>query len=384
MADDYEIHKNKLTDKTYVSGRIPTNGGPLRIASKVVDSEGLQFAKVLNEVVLRRTPTGRTEIVAKFLEDDRAVKVLTLQSFNGNSGFPHRTHFSFIGEEVPKLLEFFRSIASVDLSNADKLNITDTALQRLLLSKDQADSLVKDNQSLFADAVRERLTNEDVVAIAYRKRQIEVFRKLLTEDDFFSEKKLAKSASGDEALWQMFLEKNRWIFGYGLNYFFVSGFENKKLEQLVEGFDLMTRGKRADAVMKSHGLISTVCFLEIKTHKTKLLDGLAPYRPGCWAPSKELSGAVAQVQGTVAAAMRNLYGALSLKDDAGNPTGEEVFNFKPRAFVVIGSLDEFVAEHGANHEKVRSFELYRNSIQGIEILTFDELFERCRFIVHSA
>ena len=384
MTDDYEIHKNKLADKTYVSGGIPTNGGPLRIASKVVDSEGLQFAKVLNEVVLRRTPTGRTEIVAKFLEDDRAVKVLTLQSFNGNTGFPHRTHFSFIGEEVPKLLEFFRSIATVDLSNPDKLNITDTALQRLLLSKDQADSLVKDNQSLFANAVRERVTNEDVVAITYRKRQIEVFRKLLSEDDYFNAKKQEKSAGGDEALWQMFFEKNRWIFGYGLNYFFVSGFENKKLEQLVEGFDLMTRGKRADAVMKSHGLINTVCFLEIKTHKTKLLDGLAPYRPGCWAPSKELSGAVAQVQGTVAAAMRNLYGVLSLKDDAGNPTGEEVFNFKPRAFVVIGSLDEFVTEHGANQDKVRSFELYRNSIEGIEILTFDELFERCRFIVHSA
>ena len=383
MTDEAEIHANKRTDKTYVSPRIPTIRGALRIASKVIDSEGMHFATVKDEVLLRRTPSGRTEIIAKFLEDDRNVTVLTLQSFNGNSGLPHQTHFSFVGSEVPKLLEFFRSIASVDLSDGSALNITDTALQKLLLSKDQADSLVHENQRLFADAVREHLTSEDVVAIAYRKRQIDVFEKLLTDKAYFNAKKLERNASGDEALWQMFFEKNRWVFGYGLSYFFVSGFDNKKLEQYVEGFDLATRGKRADAVMRSHGAIGTICFVEIKTHETRLLDGSAPYRTGCWAPSKELAGAVAQVQGTVAAAVKNLYGALILRDEVGDPTGEQVFNFKPRAFVVIGSLGEFVGENGSNHDKIRSFELYRNSIQGIEIITFDELFERCRFIVQS-
>lgn len=69
MSDE-EIHKKKRTGKTYISPRFETAEGPLRIASKVVDSEGLEFAKVKKEVVLRRTPTGRTEIIAKFLEDD--------------------------------------------------------------------------------------------------------------------------------------------------------------------------------------------------------------------------------------------------------------------------------------------------------------------------
>ena len=115
MTDEAEIHANKRTDKTYVSPRIPTICGALRIASKVIDSEGMHFATVKDEVLLRRTPSGRTEIIAKFLEDDRNVTVLTLQSFNGNSGLLHQTHFSFVGSEVPKLLEFFRSIASVDI-----------------------------------------------------------------------------------------------------------------------------------------------------------------------------------------------------------------------------------------------------------------------------
>ncbi len=70
--------------------------------------------------------------------------------------------------------------------------------------------------------------------------------------------------------------------------------------------------------------------------------------------------------------MHNLYGIVRPQDEVGNPTGEEVFNYKPKAFLVVGSLAEFVAEHGVNHDKVRSFELYRNSLAGIDILTFDE------------
>ncbi|VFR40061.1 hypothetical protein ANT2_3157 [plant metagenome] len=71
-------------------------------------------------------------------------------------------------------------------------------------------------------------------------------------------------------------------------------------------------------------------------------------------------------------------------DEHGNPTGEDVFNFKPRAFIVIGSLNEFMGEQGVNQDKLRSFELYRTSITGIDIMTFDELYERSKFIVVSA
>ena len=163
----------------------------------------------------------------------------------------------------------------------------------------------------------------------------------------------------------------------------MTGFENRKLEQFVEGYDLLHRGKRADGVLKTRGIISAMCFVEIKTHETELLDS-SFYRAGCWSPSKELAGAVAQVQGTVSAAMQNMYGFQKPKDGTGNPTREEVFNFRPRAFIVIGSLGQFTSEHGINDDKVRSFELYRNSLTGIEIMTFDELYERSKFIVESA
>lgn len=382
MSDEAEIHNNKLTGKTYISPRVKTEQGPLRIASKVIDSEGLHYATVKKEVVLRRTESGRTEIIAKFMEDSRGLTVVTIQAFNGNTGTPQKTHFSFVAGEIPKLLTFFENIAAVDFKSADKVNITDSELRNLTLSKAQASSLISENQEVFTEAIESALTKEDVVALGYRKKQVQTFGRLLAERDYFDQAKQAKEVSSDEALWQMFFEKNQWIFGYGLSYFFVTGFDNRKLEQVVEGHNLLNHGKRADGLMKTRGIVNSLCFVEIKTHQTKLLESSA-YRVGCWAPSKELNGAVAQVQGTVAVAMQRLYGMFRLNTADGTPTGEEVFNFKPRAFIVIGSLSEFVSEHGVNSEQLRSFEIYRNSLTGIDILTFDELHERSKFIIDA-
>ena len=207
MHDESEIHKNKLTGKTYISPQVATRDGALRIASKVIDSEGLHFVKVKDEVVLRRTETGRIEIVAKFMEDSRDLTVLTIQSFNGNTGNPHRTSFSFIGSEIPKLLTFFQNIAAVEFKCSEKVNITDSELRKLVLSKEQVTSLIHENPDVFAEAVQAELTKEDIVALGYRKKQLTTFQKLLDEPEYFDQVRSSKNASGDEALWQMFLKR---------------------------------------------------------------------------------------------------------------------------------------------------------------------------------
>lgn len=384
MTEKEDIHKNKLPNKTYISPRIDSGGGSkVRIASKVMDGETLAYAVEKGEVVLRRTPTRRKEIIAKFLEDDRGLTVITIQSFNGVKGTPHPTYFSFVGQEIPNLLRFFQDISTVQFESESKVNLTDSELRKLIVSKEQAASLVHENQDLFNEVLRSGLTKNDAVAMGYRRRQATTFGRLLNDRAYFDQVKAAKQCRGDEHLWQMFFEKNEWIFGYGLSYVYVSGFEQRRLEQFVQGYDLVNKGKRADAVMRSRGIVSSLCFVEIKTHETPLLTK-EPYRSGCWAPSKELAGAIAQIQGTVASALRNLSGRIHLTTADGDPAGQEVFNFKPRAFLVIGSLDQLVVANGVNEEKLRSFELFRNSIEGIEILTFDELYARSTFLTQSS
>lgn len=307
--------------------------------------------------------------------------MLTIQKFmnhGDDTGTPYGSGFSFVGDEIDKFCEFLHQIQSIKLETKKSINISDEELRKLSLTSNQAENLVSDNQELFAEVIRHAITKQDIVAIAYRKKQLEIFRMLLEDPEYFTHIKTQKSCT-DEALWQMFFEKNPWIFGYGLDYIYTSSLDNKRLEQVVHGYQITQHGKRVDALLKTRAFISTLCFVEIKTHKTQLLHH-TPYRSGCWAPSQELTGAIAQVQGTVSYASESIFGKLLINDKNGFPTAEDIFNFYPKAFVIIGNLGQFRGENGVNQEHLRSFELYRKNINQPEIITFDELYERAKYI----
>lgn len=379
--DDYQ---NPKEGKTYISPRLKAFGDSdrkVRIASRVIESpDSYAFGKIKDEVVLRHKEDAKTHITAKFLEDNRGIFVLSIQGYSVATEKPHNASFSFVGEEIGMLLEFIRNIQSVNLDSSSRVNISDEELNRIILSDKQAKSLLHENQELFAEVLRSEVTTEDLIAVGYRKKQLDVYEKLLTDQAYFNSIKDRKKYT-NESLWQKYYEKNPWVFGYGLGYIFLSGLDDKKLEQVVQGHSVDSHGKRVDALMKTKGIISNICFVEIKTHLTDLLDS-KPYRSGCWAPSKELAGAISQVQGTVASAIENLSSKINPSDKDGNPTGEEIYNYQPKSYLVIGSMAEFVSENGVNKDKLRSFELLRKNTTSPEIITFDELYERAKFIVH--
>jgi hypothetical protein len=378
--DSYE---NPLPGKTYISPSLNAFGQQdrkVRIASKaIVSPDAFAFATVRDEVVLRHKTGAKSKITAKFFEDDRDLFVLSIQGYTAATDKPHNASFSFIGDEIGTLLEFIANIRSVNFTSPRSLNIADEELRELVLSKQQARTLVVDNEELFTEVVSSAITKRDVVAIGYRKRQLDVFRRLLEEPEYFAKAKEAKQCS-DESLWQKFFEKNPWVFGYGLNYIYLENLDCKKLEQVVQGFHVGGHGKRVDALMKTKGALSSLCLVEMKTHVTPLLAKQAT-RAGCWPASSQLTEAVSQVQGTVAAAMDTIRGSLKPNDDQGYPTGEEAFNYAPKSYLVTGNLGEFIGEHGVNKDKLRSFELFRRNLHSPEIITFDELYERAKFIV---
>jgi len=378
--DNYQHPK---PGKTYISPALPGFGDKnrrVRIASKVLTStDGYEYVKERDEVVVRQKPDAATYIKAKFIEDTKGVFVLTIQKFSADTGMPYGAGFSFVGEEIGRFCEFLANIQSVSLENGSSVNISDAELRRIALTSRQVKELVADHEDVIAEVLRHSVTKSDVVALGYRKKQLEVFGKLLESESYFNDLKKRKQCK-DEALWQKFFEANSWIFGYGLSYVYSSGLDDKKLEQVVRGYQVDHSGKRVDALLKTRALASMLCFVEIKTHKTPLLTS-TEYRAGCWSPSEHLSGAVAQVQGTVSYAGETIFGKLHLTDKQGFPTAEEAFNFSPRSFVVVGTLGQFSGEHGVNETQLRSFELYRRNLHQPEIITFDELYERARHIV---
>jgi hypothetical protein len=166
--------------------------------------------------------------------------------------------------------------------------------------------------------------------------------------------------AGDEGVWQHFFETNTWIFGYGLNFVFDRPLEERDLENTVRGHDISSASKRTDAFLKTAGILSSLCLVEIKTPITPLLEGEA-YRADCWQASRELSGGIAQSQKTVQKTLENLPLEFRPTSVDGDPTGEILYSYRPKSYLIIGKLSEFIAEHGPNREKFASFELLRKN-----------------------
>lgn len=381
--DSYE---DPVEGKVYISPSIKYQEGDdrtIRIITIGIDSpETYETVKIKDEVLLRLTRGGKNKITAKVFEDTRGIYVLKIQQSTAATNSPHKLQFAFLGDEITKLYKFIHDVQVMRFGSDKYQRLSDEDIEHIAVTNKQAVKLFLNNQELFANVVSEEITNEDIVTIGYRKKQLDFFDKLLNDAAYFENVKSQKGCT-NESLWQKFFEKNQWIFGYGLGYVFLTGLDDKKLEQFVQGYSVSNRGKRVDALMKTRGIISNLCFVEIKTHTTRLLNGTNPYRPECYAPSPELSGAVSQVQGSVASAIKTFSEKLVMKDSLGNPTGEEIYNYQPKSFLVIGSHSEFDTEHGVNSDMLRSFELYRKNIINPEIITFDELYERARFITQN-
>lgn len=283
-------------------------------------------------------------------------------------------------ENLWKLIAFLQSVQGLSLPAHD-FRVTDAGDAELL------DALKGHDKATVLAAVKtyigNDLTEQDVQMLVDRRKTLEYFERLLNEGGFIESERDRLGLKGIEALWQGFFEDNAWIFGYGLTLVSCDAVSEKGLEVITTGHNVFTGGgKRIDAAMRTRGFIQSLLFAEIKRHDTELLM-TEPYRkPDVYQVSKELSGAVAQVQKTTHKAVKELQDLHRQS----TPQGDfeyEVSTITPRQVVIVGHLSELATGDNVNVERMTSFELFRRSQLGVDILTFDEVLERTRFIVES-
>ena len=289
MTDESEFFANKRSDRAYISSGFNSylDGRRMRFMSRVFDSpEQHCFAQIKKELVIRVTPSQRYEIRILFYEDDRKIESICIQRFTAGTDKPHRQSFTFFGDEIAKIYDLLRAIKYLDLSEDEKQRLDDEILDDLIVSTGQKKQFLLQNVDLIVDLLSHDLTTTDIVALAYRKEQLDEFDRLLHDPQYFSDTQTRRQKHGKEAVWQDFFERNPWVFGYGLNYIFTTNLDGKKLEQVTSGYSVNQAGKRVDALMRTRGLISSLCFVEIKTHGTPLLDSHS-YRADSWSISSE-------------------------------------------------------------------------------------------------
>ncbi|TWT32318.1 hypothetical protein KOR34_40810 [Posidoniimonas corsicana] len=130
-------------------------------------------------------------------------------------------------------------------------------------------------------------------------------------------------------------------------------------------------GKEVDYLLRNT-LTNHLLLVEIKTPCSRLLDTQA-YRQGVYAPSRELTGAVAQISNQ---RDKLLKGFNEKRVETEDTTGQRVRLSEPRCLVIAGDTEQL-----ADAEKLDSFELFRSGLRAVDVITFNELFAKIESLV---
>ncbi len=169
----------------------------------------------------------------------------------------------------------------------------------------------------------------------------------------------------NEEFWQRFFKKNPWVISQVFSYPVVL-FKDKAY---VGGKSIINKGGNIIDFLYQNKLTNNLILIEIKTPTTKIMA--KKYRENVYSISYDLSGAVNQIL-NYKDRFEKEYNQLAAK----SPMPSELFN--PKCLLIFGNLEN----ESFDENQKKSFELYRSDMKSVEIITFDELFEKINLAVN--
>ena len=192
--------------------------------------------------------------------------------------------------------------------------------------------------------------------LATLKRDIE----LVTLETLIDRYQEMIKADLKEKEWQDFLDTNSFILSLAFGYPIVK----VRGQAWVGGHKLSGKGGTIADFLVKNGMTNNSAIIEIKTPQTDLLNK-TPYRGEIYTPSGELVGAINQALGQKQSFEREI---SLIKDKSRLP---DIESYAVRCCLIIGRLP-------VGNDRKRSFELFRGNSKNVDIVTFDELFEKLK------
>lgn len=114
-----------------------------------------------------------------------------------------------------------------------------------------------------------------------------------------------------------------------------------------------------------------ISIIEIKKPTTKLIED--KYRNNVYSPSNDLSSAIVQLRKQKDSLLKSYYE----KKTNSEKQGITFDAYNPKSYLIIGNSDLL------KENEIESFELFRNSLKDIEIITFNEIIEKLNLIYEN-
>lgn len=396
IEKEYYYFGLRSPDKIYVSKAFPhfhykgVITTEKRFIKKVFEKEnGFEFVEVSGEIVLKELKfTGYQVSAIVYSHKDTNLMEFTIQRFikdEGNAIRPIKeTSFSFTQDEFTALLKLLSDLKFLDFGDKDRfvvegknlpntkilLNLTKPDPTKVLVDKNLGDlinqlSKLKDTEreALLETLKNNVLTKSDLDILSGRKDGLEEFKENL--------KDLSKP---DELQWQDFYKRNSWIFGYGLDYKFLSILQK---EASLSSVDLDGKNEvKSDFLLADNNFTVIV---ELKRPDTPLFEK-DKNRSESWRLSKDLTYAVSQI--LTQKAEWEIKSQTRQFNEQGDPINQSTID--PKTILIIGNTGQFSGDTKEDVIKKKTFELYRRNSRNIEIVTYDELLARAKFIVSDS
>lgn len=162
-----------------------------------------------------------------------------------------------------------------------------------------------------------------------------------------------------EEHWQQFLQNQPYL----INLIFPGPVAVHQGKAYLGGKKVDNTGGQIVDFLLEHSISGNAALLEIKRPGTNLLTRTAYRGSEIYSPSNELVGSVSQI--------------LNYRDTLLTQNNSKLDVVIPSCVVLVGDYERELDTEG----KRRSFELYRRSLNGVSIVTYDELFDRLQNIL---
>lgn len=395
IQEEFNYFSQRNPEKIYVSKSFPyfqfksIITTEKRFIKKVFIKENIsEFVEVNGEIVLQDLFSGKYQVSATvYSRKENNLMEFTLQRFTKNEENQlkpiNETSFSFTQNEFTALLQFLSDLKFLDFSDKERfvidgknipnnkilLNLTKPDPTKVLVDKNLGDLVnkfkdLKENEReyLLETLKNNVLTKSDLDILSGRKDGLEEFKSNLIE--------ISKL---DEPEWQTFFKNNSWIFGYGLDYKFLSIIQK---EASLSSIDLDGKNEvKSDFLLADNNFTVIV---ELKRPDTQLFEK-DKNRSESWRLSKDLTYAISQI--LTQKAEWELNSQNKKFDNEGNPINQTTID--PKTILIIGHTQQFSGNKKEDLIKRKTFELYRRNSRNIEIITYDELLDRAKFIVND-
>jgi hypothetical protein len=256
-------------------------------------------------------------------------------------------------------------------------------------TKSQNDKVLEISQIIK----KANISSQDIFnAILLRERQtnLEAFKGFLNNETregqiFFELYKQKKNIQkqGEEVVWHHFLKHNDWIIGLNLDIKFISDLIS---EQKIGNEN--SEGRNSPKIDLLGKISNFTVLIELKTSNTKIFTEIKANtaRSNTWNFSSNFIDGVSQCLGQKFSFDKS-YEYKDFIDENGDLIDKrKIRTIDPKVIFIIGNRSqEFPLDNNQNNIiKNDTFERFRQNNKHIEIITFDELYERAKYIISQS